>query len=130
MDHDTHLATIWDHIHPANTALANDINCKTSAFKHDPMHLWCTDILLTGEVVVVTDLFNGKRASELMQADVQRTEPDEPGARQRPRGGHGASRFCRFPAFDQGSSLTSSLKMSELLLMVLQLGKSILLPIT
>jgi len=65
------------------------------------MHLWCTDMLLTGEVVVVADLFNGKRASELMQADVQRTEPDEPGVRRRPKGGHGASRFCRFPAFDQ-----------------------------
>ena len=101
MDHDTHLATAWDHIYPANTALANDIYCKTSAFKLDPMHLWCTDILLTGEVVVVTDLFNGKRASELMHVDVQRTEPDEPGARRRPRGGHGASRFCRFAAFDQ-----------------------------
>ena len=26
---------------------------------------------------------------------------DEPGARRRPRGGQEASRFCRFPAFDQ-----------------------------
>jgi len=42
------------------------------------MHLWCTDTLLTGEVVVVTNLFNGKRASELMHVDIQRTEPDEP----------------------------------------------------
>jgi len=65
------------------------------------MHLFCTDTLLTGEVVVVTNLFNGKRASELTHVDVQRTEPDEPGARRRPRGGQGASRFCRFLAFDQ-----------------------------
>ena len=101
MDHDTHMATIWNHIPQANAALANDENCKTPAFKYDKVHLLCTDTLLTGEVVVVTNLFNGKRASELMQADVQRTEPDEPGARRRPRGGHGASRFCRFPAFDQ-----------------------------
>ena len=101
MDHDTHMATIWNHIPQANAALANDENCKTPAFKHDPMHLFCTDTLLTGEVVVVTNLFNGKRASELTHVDVQRTEPDEPGARRRPRGGQGASRFCRFLAFDQ-----------------------------
>ena len=101
MDHDTHMATQWNHIHPANTALANDINCKTPAFKHDPMHLWCTDILSTGEVVVITDHFNGNKVSELLHRDAPRTEPDQPGARQRPRGGQEASRFCRFPAFDQ-----------------------------
>ena len=63
------------------------LRCKTPAFKHDPMHLFCTDTLLTGEVVVVTNLFNGKRASELTHVDVQRTEPDEPGARRRPARG-------------------------------------------
>ena len=65
------------------------------------MHLWCTDFLLTTEVVVVTNLFNGKQASELTHVDVLRQEPDEPGARRRPTGGHEASRFCRFLAFDQ-----------------------------
>ena len=75
MDHDTHdMATIWDHIPPANTALANDENCKTPAFKLDRRQLWCTDTLLTGEVVFVTNLFNGKRASELIHVDAQRTD--------------------------------------------------------
>jgi hypothetical protein len=101
MDHDTHSAVLWTHIHPANTALANDINCKTPAFKHNPMHLWCTDVLSTGEVVVITDLFNGNQVSELLHRDEPRTERAEPGARRRPRGGQEASRFCRFPAFDQ-----------------------------
>jgi hypothetical protein len=83
------------------------------------MHLWCTDVLFTGEVFEKTDLFNGNQVSELLHRDEPRTERDEPGAHRRPRGGKEASGFCRFPAFlHLMSSFIPLPKISEPLLMV------------
>ena len=65
MEHDTSLAVEWTHITKANAELAADPYSKSPTFKKDPMLLWNTDILFTGEVIVVTNLFNGKRPLEL-----------------------------------------------------------------
>ena len=100
MEHDKSLAVEWTHITKANAELAADPYSKSPAFKKDPMLLWRTELLFTGEVIVVTNLFNGKRPSELSLSNAREVE-DEVGALPRTRGGLEASRFCRIMSFDQ-----------------------------